>query len=39
MSIGNSIDKVTNTLFSLITKYGDTARVIDVIAKEGKNAE
>lgn len=27
-------DRLANILFALITKYGDTARVIDVIVRE-----
>ena len=34
MTIGNDIEQVTSVLLALITKYGDTARVIDVIVKE-----
>ena len=37
MSIGNYIEQVTSVLLALITKYGDTARVIDVIVKEKIN--
>lgn len=32
--IGKTIDDVANRLFVLITKYGETTRIVDVIAKE-----
>lgn len=31
---GITTDSIANALFDLITKYGSTARVIDVIEKE-----
>lgn len=31
---GLTADEIANSLLALITKYGSTARVIDVIAKE-----
>lgn len=34
MSMGKTIEEVTNRLFILITKYGETTRIVDVIVKE-----
>lgn len=34
ITLGITTDRIVNTLFALILKYGDTAKVIDVIVKE-----